>query len=722
MRFIFFLPIIFFSYSAYSQNTFKAFALDGETQESIPGANATVEGTTNGAISDSSGLVIISNIPNGRHKIVFSFIGYASHKETFVFPLTSTDPVTVELAHEEEELEEVVINATRSSRTILDIPTRIEAISGEELDEKATMKPGDIRMQLMESTGIQVQQTSATSANANFRIQGLDGRYTQLLQDGLPLYSGFSSGLSIMQIPPLNLSQIEIIKGSASTLYGGGAIAGLINLVTKKPKDERELSFMGNITSAKGLDLSGFYGQKFKKIGLTIFAASNSQQPYDPNKDGFSDIPQIQRFTFNPKIFFYLNDGTSLSIGINSATENRLGGSLERIKNDDSNEYFEENNSDRVSSELEFKHQIDEHKSFSIKNSIGYFSREISIPDYNFSGNQWSSYTEASYSTQKENTEWIAGINLWTEKFEETLLTNTLARNYGYNTIGAFIQNTLSITEKFALESGLRTDYIEEFGFFVLPRISGLYKVNSDITMRLGGGLGYKTPTIFLQESEEVAFRNVLPINSKTANAEKSIGANYDINYRTTLFDAVSFSINQLFYFTRLNNPLVLDEDSLAKGVYYFENTDRHIDTKGFETNIKFGYQDFKLFFGYTFNENKRHYNNLNSRIPLTPKHKIGTVLMYEVEEKFRIGLEAYYTGSQILSNGFKTQDYWITGLMIEKKWEKLSLYINFENFLDTRQSKFGPLYTGTKENPIFNEIYAPVDGFVSNAGIKVRL
>lgn len=722
MRFIFFVFVTLFSFQAFSQNTFHATVIDAETNEPLPGVNASISETKIGAITDNSGRLTMNDIPDGNLTISFSFVGYASKDLNLTFPLSSTEPFTIELEEEEEELEEVIVTATRSSRTILDIPTRIEAISGEELDEKATMKPGDIRMQLNESTGIQVQQTSAISGNANFRIQGLDGRYTQLLQDGLPLYSGFSSGLSIMQIPPLNLSQIEIIKGSASTLYGGGAIAGLINLVTKKPTEERELSFMGNVTTARGLDVSGFYGKKNKKVGLTIFAASNSQKAYDPNDDGFSDIPEFQRFTFNPKLYLYLNKSSTLSLGLNGSTETRMGGSLNRINNENSGEFFEKNESDRVASQLEYDQKLSEKSRFIIKNSISYFSRDIQVPNYMFSGEQWSSYSEVSYSTIREKSEWVGGLNLWTEQFNENPSGNIFLRDYSYNTIGAFLQNTWSPYEKFSLETGLRMDYIEEFGSFVLPRISAMYKLNNDLTMRLGGGLGYKTPTVFLEESEEVAFRNVLPLNPSLANVEKSIGGNFDINYKTLLFDEISFSVNQLFYFTRLNNPLVLNPDSLAKEVYYFENADGQIDTKGFETNIKLGYQDFKLFFGYTFNDNKRHYYNLNNRTPLTPKHRIGTVLMYEVEGKFRIGLEAYYTGSQTLTNGFVTEDYWVTGLMIEKKWERISLFVNFENFSDTRQSRFGPLYKGTKENPTFSEIYAPVDGFVANSGIKVRL
>src|SRR6267378_8034189 len=133
-------------------------------------------------------------------------------------------------------------------------------MSGEELEEKGNMRPGDIRMMLNESTGIQTQQVSATSANSSIRIQGLDGRYTQILKDGFPLYAGFSGGLGLLQTPPLDLKQVEIIKGSSSTLYGGGAIAGLVNLISKIPAEHRELNFHFNITSAGGLDINCFYG------------------------------------------------------------------------------------------------------------------------------------------------------------------------------------------------------------------------------------------------------------------------------------------------------------------------------------------------------------------------------------------------------------------------------------------------------------------------------
>ena len=108
--------------------------------------------------------------------------------------------------------------------------------------------------------------------------------------------------------------------------------------------------------------------------------------------------------------------------------------------------------------------------------------------------------------------------------------------------------------------------------------------------------------------------------------------------------------------------------------------------------------------------------------MPLTARHRLNNVLMYEIEDKLKFGLEAYHFSKQKLTDGSFGRPYWITGFMAEKIWKKFSIYINFENFTDTRQTKFGPIYTGTMDNPVFQDIYAPVEGFVVNGGIKVRL
>lgn len=719
------LPLLAILYTslAISQNTFKAIVKDSESKEPLMGATAMVLGSTQGASADHNGLIEIKNIPNGKLTIIVSYIGYQEKKVTYKFPLIHSKPLIIQLSVAEgEELDEVVILSTRSGKIINNIPTRIEAISGEELEEKGNMKPGDIRMMLNESTGIQTQQTSATSYNSSIRIQGLDGKYTQILKDGFPLYSGFSGGLSLLQIVPLDLKQVEVIKGASSTLYGGGAIAGLVNLVSKSPQEKRELSFMLNGTSALGLDASGFYSQKFEKVGTTIFASYNKGTPYDPADIGFTAIPKYSRYTINPKLFVYFNDKTTLNIGFNNTIEDRIGGDIKFIENKGSsiNSYFERNKTNRFSTQLGLDYTLNDKSKWAFKNSVSYYDRTIEIPTYKFSGIQLSSFFEATYNHKVEKSEWITGLNLWTDQFNQHQFDTSSVVDYNHTTFGAFVQNTWNATENFILETGLRGDYQNQYGFFALPRISALLKVNPKLSMRLGGGLGYKTPTVFTEDAERIQFRNVLPINVSTSEAEKSIGANFDVNYRTSISDDVTFSFNSLFFYTQVQNPLILIPTDT--NLYEFQQPKGFIDTKGIETNVKVSYSDFKLFVGYTLADVKENYNGNTATFPLVAKHRLNNVLMYEIEDKLKIGLEAYYFSPQELNDGATGREYWLFGLMIEKIGEKFSVFINFENFGNTRQTKFDTIYTGPIANPTFRDIYAPVDGFVVNGGLKIKL
>ncbi|EKB58249.1 MULTISPECIES: TonB-dependent receptor [Flavobacteriales] len=706
----------------YAQNTFKAVIKDSEKKEPLMGVTAQVTGTTIATISDENGHIILTGIANGLQEIQFSYIGFTQRTDSFNFPLEDTAPIEILLYEQSVDLEEIVISSTRSTRTIQNIPTRIEFIGSEELDEKGNMKAGDIRMLLAESTGIHVQTTSPTSANASIRIQGLDGRYTQILKDGFPIYSGASSGLGLLQIPPLDLKQVEVIKGSTSTLYGGGAIAGLVNLISKTPTEERDLRFHLNGTSGRGLDINGFYGQKFKKIGTTIFASHNRNGAYDPAQIGLSAIPKFERYVLNPKLFVYFNDKTKMNFGINTTIENRLGGDMLYIKGkgDNTHQYFEENKTQRYSTQFVFDHTVNENSFVQIKNSVSYFNRNTAIPNYEFEGTQTATFTEASYTHSKEKSEWVTGVNVWTDNFKEKQITVFPLRDYNQTTFGAFVQNSFKATDWLQLETGLRTDYVIDYGAVFLPRVSAIFRIANGLTSRIGGGFGYKTPTIFTEESERIQYQNVMPIYDNTNKLEKSYGANADINYRTNIGDDWTFSINHLFFYTYLDNPLLLQ--NMATNTYQFINSSGYIHTKGTETNIKIGYDDFKLFLGYTFTDTRLLENGTSTENPLTPKHRVNSVLMYEIEDKWKIGLEAYYFSPQKLNDGTTGKDYWMCGFMAEKIWERFSLYINFENFLDTRQTRFDNIYTGTITNPVFRDIYAPLDGFVINGGIKFKL
>ena len=685
--------------------------------EPLMGATVYFEALEKGAVTNFDGIAEFTEIPDGQHQIIISFLGFETFETTIQIP--SNNELMFKLKEGGNQLDAVVLQSTRSTRTVRKIPTRIEFIGAEELGEKAIMNPTNISMVLRESTGIQMQQTSLSSGSTNIRIQGLDGRYTQLLRDGFPLYGGFSSGLSILQIPPLDLQQFEIIKGSSSTLYGGGAIAGLVNMVSKTPDEEPALDIMLTQTQALGSTANVFYSKRNEKFGVSLYGSGHYQKAYDPEDDGFSNLPKTTSISFNPKLFYYPSDKTTLWFGLNGTYDDRIGGDITKIESGENgiHQYTEENNSKRLSSQLVYQTQLDSVSSLEFKNSVSFFDRNLTVPDFNFDGKQTNTFTEITYNTASEKTDWIVGANLYTSNFDEND-NAPLQRDQKDVTFGAFANNIFDISDNWILETGLRADYNTDFGFFPLPRISLLYKNNSGFSSRIGGGLGYKIPDIFTEEAEYINFENVLAINKSTVDAERSYGVNFDLNYQTRLSDEIGFSINQLFYVTAINDGLLLN--STDNGLFQFENATDEIFSKGAETNIKFTYKDFRWFLNYALIDTKLNYLPGNPQKPLTAKHNAGSVLMYE-SEKWRIGYETFYTGKQFLSNGTETTDFVTMGLLVMRNFKLGSVFVNFENFTDRRQSRFSPLVLPPHENPVFPEIYAPTDGFIFSVGLIIK-
>lgn len=214
-------------------------------------------------------------------------------------------------------------------------------------------------------------------------------------------------------------------------------------------------------------------------------------------------------------------------------------------------------------------------------------------------------------------------------------------------------------------------------------------------------------------------FQHILPMNENTTVNECSSGGSLDVNYRTKIGDA-GISFNQLFFYTWLNKPLVLT--ATGANSYQFINANGHIDTKGTETNVRITYGDFKLFLGYTYAYVNTHFDHVKSWYPLTSRHRLNNVLMYEKEGRFKIGAEAYYYSPQKLNDVAIGKPYWTVGLMGERSWRRFAVFLNLENITDTRQTRFDTIYQGTLANPSFRDIYAPVEGFVANGGVRIRL
>ncbi len=712
-------------YSVTAQNSFTAVLKDSKTLLPLGGASMVFKNSANGNTADSTGIVELNNIPNGKQAISFSFTGYETITKEFIFPLADKNTVTIFLSAINEEMEEVIVQSTRTSRTIASTPTRVETIDGEELDEKNNMRPANVSMLLHESTGLQVQQTSATSGNASIRVQGLDGKYTQLLKDGYPNYGNFASGLSILEIPPLDLKQVEVIKGPASTLYGGGAIAGVVNFISKLPQEKLEADFMFNQSHIGQTNIGTYISQKRGKFGFSFLGLGNLQKAYDVDKDDFSELPKSKNFTINPRLFFYPVESMSIMLGNSYTWGSNTGGDMVKIKGNGSalHTYFEENSTIRNTTTLEIDKKFKSGNLLKLKQSLGLFDRVIMLPTYSFSGFNTNSFTDLSLLIKRQKHTLIGGLNIVFDKFKHRNLAVLDAQTF---TTGVYLQDTWDIAQRVILESGLRIDNVQfkNTGYsknqtFILPRFSALFKISNQISSRIGGGLGYKSPTVFTEETERLQYQNLRALNN--VQAEKSVGGTADINFKTKITGDLAFSINQLFFYTRINKPLVLNTD--AFGNYSFSNSSANITSSGFETNLKFIYkEDLKLFLGYTFTNAEAGYLSGNRFLRLIPKNKLNLTLMYEKEDNFKLGLEGYLTGNQYLNNGSRTPSFWEFGFMAQKTFRKVSVFINFENFTDQRQSKYKKVVNPPYNNPSFDEIWNHTEGFVVNGGIKIKL
>ncbi len=722
MRNLFFIIFILISVTAQSQNSFKAEIRDSITGEKLTGINGIVKGTTIGNISDANGILEISNVPDGTHTIVISFLGYKDREMILNFPLPNADYIEkIKLWQESTTLEEVTVTATRTHSRIDDLPTKVEVLGAEDMVEETGVKPSNIMSLLSDNSGIQTVQTSVASGNVTIKMQGLDGKYTQILRDGQPLYDGFSGGFSVLQIPPLDLKQIEIIKGSVSTLYGGGAIGGIINLVSKEPGKKPETQVVLNQTNRGETTGNVFYSGREGKTGITIFAGNTYQKAVDVNADGFSDIPQFNYMLFHPRLFFYITDKTTLKAGYSGTFENRMGGDMQviNIKPDAAHSYFEKNDSKRNSFETEFTHVTSTGNLFTLKGTMSIFDRNMNQNGDILNATQTSGYSEISFLILNEKHNTVVGGNFLYNSFVKRNIDSFQINNFSNNTVGVFAQDDWKLTDKLTFESGLRTDYHNRYGLFVLPRLSLLYKIMPDFSLRVNAGMGYVTPSVFADQSLIQSFRYLTTIPS-IVDPEKSEGINFDIHYKKKFSNEISLMMNQSFFYSRVNNPIITTRDSTTKFIY-FKNAGYFIDTKGSDTYVRLLLYDLELYLGYTFTIAQSYSNNKAEQLPLTPKSKISYIVAYDYQESWRCGIESSYQSFQYLDSRQKVRGYWFYALLIEKKFKNTSIILNCENVFDFRQTKVESIYAGTMNNPIFRQIWAPLDGRIINLAVRMR-
>lgn len=699
-----------------------------------PLVGATVRLNSNnkiGASADINGLVELKNLPAGKQTFEATFIGYGEKEFTLVLPLTDDkQPFVVGLTPGKEDLEEVVVTSSRTNSRIEDLPIKVEVLGQEEMDEESAVVPGNVASILGDISIIHIQKTSPTNGNQAIRMQGLDSKYTQILRDGIPLFEGFSGNLGVLQIPPLDLRQVEVVKGSVSTLYGGGAIGGMINIVSKIPNSENpEITAVFNRTNLKETNLNTYYAQKYGKAGLTLFVGITDQKAVDVNGDGFSDSPLIKQLSFHPRFFYTFSDKNKLNLGYSLISEKRAGGVVDAVNNEENNgtKFVSATDFQRHTIDYNFNHQFVKGHAFTLKGAISYFDRNFTEQSKFFKANQISSYTEATDYLEAGKHKLVFGANLTLENFRKPNPDSTLLTSYNYSTIGFFTQDDWQFTPKFSLQMGLRVDHHNTFGTFVLPRISLMTKPSEKWTIRLSVGTGYKTPNIFANQTPSnsltsVNYWNLTPLDANV-KPENSIGSNIDVAYSTHINEHFSVQLDQAFYYTNITNPIVASAISTQTNRTRLTNAAYDVNSIGTDTYLRMQYDAIEFYLGFNHTIAKRSGSGESAYLPFSPQNKFSLTLAYTIENKWRFGIESSFVGSQYLYDNQRVKDYSFWAGSVERKFgTHLSLVLNAENILNIKQSDYETVVTGTVQNPSFRPIWAPQEGAIVNLALKYKL
>ncbi|TAK60304.1 MAG: hypothetical protein EPO24_06805, partial [Bacteroidetes bacterium] len=551
------------------------------------------------------------------------------------------------------------------------------------------------------------------------------GRYTQLLTDGIPNFGGLSSGFSLTQVPPLNLRQVEVVKGAASALYGPDAISGVVNFITKEPSEHPEYTALINKTTQQGFDAALFIAQRYNEAGATLLFSRNTQEQFDVDYDNYADIAGFTRISVTPKLTYDFSDELKTKVTFSYTSEERTGGIMHAssIIATATSPYAEKIHTERRDISTHTTYDYSSTQSFSLKAAGTSLTRDAEYGVNPFNATQRMFYVDAQYSTRWDEHSLLLGIAYGSDELEDRTANITMVRDYVYRSPALFVQDEMKMNEEITLLASGRIDIHNQFGTFLTPRLSLMVRPGASFTVRIGGGTGFKAPTVFIEEVEELGFKNLHPL--KDISTEKSQSGSLDVNWNS-LVGNLGITVNGAFYVTRLESALLLDDDSLANSILFLRNATGATLSRGGEVSLKLAYEDFKLSLGYTYLYSLQEDKGITRDVALNPRHSFGAILFYEQHEsQLKIGLENYWTSFQRLErNPWRnySPDYWITGLIAEKGFGIIRLFINFENIFDTRQTRFEPIYDGNPASGNFMplEIYAPLEGRVINGGVRI--
>ncbi len=668
--------------------------------------------------TDASGSVTATVTP-GAVELVVVKAGYVAATASVQVAAGSLQDVVVDLQPEPTVEETVTVSSTRTDKRLDDQPMRVEVVPGEEVQEKLMMTPGDVSMLLNETNGLRVQTTSPSLGGANVRIQGLRGRYTQILADGLPLYGGQTGSIGLLQIPPMDLGQVEVIKGVASALYGMSAIGGVVNLVSRRPPAEgHEAEVLVNQTSHVGTDIVNWLAAPLgARWGYTFVGGGHFAERSDLDDDGWTDLPTYRRVVARPRLFWEDGRGKSLLLAVGGMAEERKGGTMPGFQMPDGEPFEESLDTKRVDAGAVLRVSTSNGIVVSARGSGTRQAHTHTFGSVIERDTHQTVFGEMSATGVAGRHTWVAGGALQYERYDARDVPRF---NYTHTVPGVFVQDDFTAADWFTLSASARLDRHNEFGAFASPRVSVLLRPSEPWTVRVSAGRGYFAPTPFTEETEATGLSRVAPLGELETERADSVSA--DVTW-----SRAPFEVTVTFFASRIDGALAVVETGRPDFPIAIVNSNGLTQTRGTEFIARRHVEGFDLILThmYLWSEEPNPDAPGRREIPLNPRHAATFDLLREFGPA-RVGFEVFYTGRQSLDdNPYRDHGfpYVLYGGLIDWAIGRARIFLNVENLGDVRQTHEDPLVRPTRapDGRWTVDAWAPLEGRTFNAGVRIR-
>ena len=654
----------------------------------------------------------VATVPLGEVRVNVTKNGYFPANTSITADAAREFAVQVELQPQEEVKEEIKVYATRNDVRIQDSPLHVEVLQREEIEEKMMMTPGDIVMMLNEMGGMRVQTTSPSLGAASVRVQGMLGRYTTFLSDGLPLFGQQGAGLGLLQIPPIDLGQVEVVKGNASALYGSAAMAGVVNLISRRPTAEPVHEFLVNRSTLGATDASAFLASSLSSTwSAAVLGSGNWQDKRDVSGDGWTDLAGYSRGVLRPRFYWDDKKGRTALLTGGVTYEDRSGGTLDNAALPATGApYLEALRTRRYDVGGNFQSLVGRtviaarfsHSELRHRHRFG----EVIERD-----RHELSFAEVSLRGAAGRNTWVAGAAAQRDAYRPHDVPRFA---YTYTAPGVFLQDDLTVTPWLSVSASARADFHNRYGAFFSPRISALIR-RAGWVGRLSIGQGFFAATPLTEETEAAGLaRLTVP---RPLIAERGRSASADLTRSLG-----PLSVTGTLFASNIDHPVYVNRSA----EYSLINLAVPRKNRGAELLATWRKTPFAATVSYSYvRASELQPGAGREDVPLTPRHSLGLVGMWEKEGKARFGVECYYTGEQRLENNpYRdiSRPYVIFGAMGERKIAAhVKLFINLENLGNVRQTRWDPILLPTRspDGRWTVDAWAPLEGRVINGGAR---